>query len=171
MARGGARVGAGRKPKQQKEETAESNIVAFDGGKAGGVSPVPPHDLPEDQHQFWRTYAPLALEKRTLTPQTLPAFKHLCELEAMRAKVWAQLERDGLTSAKVTTDVTSGEQHLEIKPHPLLAMYSKVVKDVKGYLKDFALCAFGKPIAGGTKSKADQQKAALRAKFFGGARG
>jgi Phage terminase, small subunit len=166
VARGGARTGAGRKPKRQPLAD-DSNLVVFDGGKAGDVSKTPPVDLPEDQRPFWQQYAPLAMERRTLTPHTVPAFRQLCELEAMKAKITRQLNEDGLTSGKVTTDVTSGEQHLEIKPHPLLRAFSSITKDIKGLLKDFALCSFGKPVVGGSKSKADQAKAALRTKFFG----
>jgi hypothetical protein len=169
MPRGGARTGAGRKPKRQPTEPeTPSNIVAIDGGRTGDVSRTPPADLPEDQAVVWKTYAPLAMERRTLTQHTVPAFRQLCELEAMKVAIKAQLDRDGLTSAKVTTDVTSGEQHLEIKPHPLLRSYSGITKDIKGLLKDFALCSFGKPVAGGVKSKQEQEKAAVRAKFFGG---
>lgn len=172
MPRGGARSGAGRKPKKQQQPIApapESNVVVFEGGRAGEVSKTPPADLPEDQQGFWRVYAPLALERRTLTAQTAGAMRQLCELEALKATVKQRLDTDGLTSGKVTTDVTSGEQHLEIKPHPLLRTYTGLVKEIKALQKDFMLCPFGKPVSGAPKSTSEQRKATVRQQFFGGA--
>lgn len=170
MPRGGARVGAGRKPKTRgaMPSAPASNVVVFDGGRAEAISKTPPKDLPADQQEFWRMYAPLALQNRTLTAQTVPAFRLLCELEAEKKAVKETIERDGRTYLKVTID-GAGQEHQEVRPHPLKPDYSKLAKQIETLMGKFMLAPFGKPIASGTRTKAEQQKATLRARFFGGA--
>lgn len=85
MPRGGARVGAGRKPKA-------GHLRSFDGGagkrKAPGVvEPAAtaeitefdaPNDLTLEERRVWMELAPHAFKKRTLTPATSLAFCLLC---------------------------------------------------------------------------------------------
>lgn len=170
MGHGGARVGAGRKPKRQREAAREepTTVVSIDGGRAGQLSRMPPKDLPSEQHEFWRRYAQLAIENGTLTTHTEPAFRLLCELEAEKLAVKSTIEKDGRTYLKVTID-GAGQEHQEVRPHPLKPDYSKLAKQIETLMGKFMLAPFGKPVAPGVKSKGAQHKAALRARFFGGA--
>lgn len=181
MPRGGARVGAGRKKKRLSDEELSSPppvLSVIDGGKSkddsavtAHVSPVPPKDLPEDQRDFWRRYAGLAIEARTLTPRTVAAFRLLCELEAEKQATKATLDRDGRTYIKAFCD-SSGQEHQELKAHPLTGSYRQLAQRVEALLARFGLAPFGKAIGPATtKSAAEQQKAANHARFFGGQRG
>jgi hypothetical protein len=90
----------------------------------------PPAGLPEVQAVFWRLWAGLALERRTLTAETVPAFVLLCELEAKRRAIGAVLEQPGA------------------EPSPAgLRIYAQFSKQVEGLMGRFCLAPFGKPIA------------------------
>lgn len=86
MPRGGARPGAGAKPKNR-------HLRSFDGGAAHRQAPtVPilptataqitefdaPNSLTTDERLIWLELAPFAFKKRTLTPATSLAFCLLC---------------------------------------------------------------------------------------------
>lgn len=131
------------------------------------MSADPPDDLPGEQAEIWRRYAPLAIERRTLTPATVPMFVLLCELQAERAAVKKTIDQDGRTYIKVTVD-GAGTEHEELKAHPLKADYAKLAKQVEALMARFCLGPFGKPATvGGARSKAEQKKASIRARFFG----
>lgn len=143
MPRGGARVGAGRKP--SKPRPFQPTIVS--GGKPpaeSDISQIPPEDLPAEQRDFWHRYAGLAIEKRTLTMHTAAAFRLLCELDAEKRATKQQIDRDGRTFTKITIDVTSSEQHTEIKAHPLMTAYGRLSKHVEALMARFGLAPFGK---------------------------
>lgn len=103
----------------------------------------PPEALPEDQQDFWRRYAWLAMEKGTLTAQTVPAFALLCEQSAEKQAVKATIERDGRTYIKVTID-GAGTEHEELKAHPLTSAYGRLAKAVEALMARFGLAPFGK---------------------------
>jgi hypothetical protein len=167
MPRGGSRVGAGRKPKGPPKPSvlrisaaieggraAEvGNLVAFDGGRAGELGATPPADLPDDQHGFWRTYAPLAIDAGTLTPQTAGSFRLLCELDAEKAATKATLDKDGRTFIKVVVDGDGLAHGGEVKAHPLTGSYRQLAQRVEALMARFLLAPFGKPIAGSGKKK------------------
>lgn len=161
MGRGGARIGAGRKPLQTLE------FPVIDGGLVA-ASPLlnPPDDLPEDQVPYWRLHAKRALSRGTLIEDTVPAFRSLCEIEAELAVTKKTIDHDGRTFIKVTVD-GAGNEHQELKPHPLMAHWRSGRKDRAGLFQQFMLGPFGKPVAVPTKTKVDQQKAEARTKFFG----
>ena len=151
MPRGGARTGAGRKPKEDRPRRPQRppNVVAIDGGRAGEetVSGIPPKDLPEDQQEFWRRNAPRAIAAGTLTPQSIEAFLLLCELDAEKRATKSTLDKDGRTYLDVTVD-GSGQEHSSLKAHPLTTSYRQLAQRVEGLLARFGLAPFGKPIAG-----------------------
>jgi len=153
MPRGGARVGSGRKPKAPKKAAVPSTLVAIAGGRAGELSATPPGDLPEDQHGFWRRNAQLAIDAGTLTVQTEESFRLLCELDAEKRATKETIERDGRTTIGITTDVTSSEQHVQIKAHPLTSSYRQLSQRVEALMGRFMLAPFGKPLAGSGKKK------------------
>jgi hypothetical protein len=154
MPRGGARVGAGRKPKTPRQTMTAANIVAIDSARSDElVTATPPKDLPGPQQPFWRAYAKRALEAGTLTLQTEPAFRLLCELEAEKAATKETLDRDGRTYLDVVID-GSGQEHNAVKAHPLTTSYRQLAQRVELLMARFSLAPFGKPVAGaGGKKK------------------
>lgn len=153
MPRGGARVGAGRKPKTSRTPKEPARLVAIDGGKAAeppAVSVEPPADLPKDEHEFWRAYAALAIAAGTLTPQTVGSFRLLCELDAEKRATKETLDKDGRTYIKVTVD-GAGQEHQELKAHPLTGPYRQLAQRVEALMARFLLAPFGKPVAGAAK--------------------
>jgi hypothetical protein len=134
---GGRRPGSGPKPKRAKFEP-----VIRDGGTA--LSPIPPADLPNEHRDFWHRYAGLAIDKRTLTTHTVPAFRLLCELDAEKRAIKTTIDRDGRTFVKVTID-GAGQEHQELKAHPLTAHYGRTAKAVEALMARFGLAPFGKP--------------------------
>lgn len=151
MPAGGARVGSGRKPTKPRVVRATENGRRVFGGTIlpggrepdGDVSAIPPADLPPEQRDFWHCYAGLAIEKRTLTSHTVAAFRLLCELDAEKREVKATIDRDGRTFIKVTVD-GSGQEHQELKAHPLTSAYGRTAKAVETLMARFGLAPFGK---------------------------
>ena len=170
MPRGGARVGAGRKPTRpfsivERPDDAKEPPATQE---TASLLAVPPADLPPEQRDFWHRYAALAIERRTLTPHTVPAFLLLCELEAEKQAVKRTIDKDGRTYIKVTVD-GSGQEHEELKAHPLKTDYSRLAKQVTDLMLKFMLSPFGKPTAAPVKTTAATKREQTRAKFFGSA--
>lgn len=155
MPRGGARVGAGRKPKNRGGKSAAGSsrpsFVAIDGGRAeDAVTVAPAADLPEDQQDFWRRYAARAIDAGTLTIQTTAAFRLLCELDAEKRATKETIDRDGRTYLKAFVD-SSGQEHQELRAHPLTSSYRQLAQRVEALMARFQLAPFGKPIDGAKK--------------------
>lgn len=154
---GGARVGAGCKPLGRPKGIKAANLVAFDGARASepvdlSLSAIPPEDLPADQREFWHRNAPRAIAQGTLTDRTEEAFRLLCELEAERRETKKTIDRDGRTFIKVTVD-GSGQEHQELKAHPLKSDYSRLAKSVEALMARFKLAPFGKAETTGVQRK------------------
>lgn len=144
---GGARVGAGRKPKDAGTRKPAA-VVDFAGPKAAkeaesGVSKHPPSDLPTDQQAFWLACAPRAMDQGTLTVDTIASFRLLCELDAEKRATKETIDRDGRTYIKVTID-GAGQEHQELKAHPLTSHYRQTAKQVENLMGRFKLAPFGK---------------------------
>lgn len=127
-----------------------ANVVAIDGGRAGETSKTPPSDLPEEQRGFWKQNAPIAIEAGTLTKQTEAAFRLLCELDAEKTATKRTLDTDGRTYQKAFCD-SSGQEHLELKAHPLTSSYRQLAQRVEALMGRFLLAPFGKPLEGGRR--------------------
>ncbi len=140
MPRGGARVGSGSKPKRV------GVLVPIDGGLVGEPGVTPPDDLPADQQEFWRTYAKAAIEARTLTSQTVGAWRLLCEVDARKSEYARTMQKDGLTYIKCVVD-GAGNEHQELKKHPLTSEYRQLAQRVETLMGRFGLAPFGKPVA------------------------
>lgn len=113
---GGSRVGAGRKPEPLElvtDETSEADDLA-----------LPPSDLTPEQQEFWRAYAPLAIERQTLTIATVPAFRLLCELHAKKTMVGGMVDKGALGGLRV---------------------FMQLAKQVESLMARFCLAPFGKP--------------------------
>ena len=151
MSWGGARLGAGQKPKgehaKRRRKEAIVPLTSVDGGKVDEETSnlsLPPEDLPREHRDFWHRYAKIAIEKGTLNHTTVAGFRLLCEQDAELRATKATIDGEGRTFKKISVDVTSGEQHTEIKAHPMVARYDRLAKDVRIGLLSFRLTAFGK---------------------------
>lgn len=150
MARGGRRVGAGRKPVIRRavvlgmDGTRREDLGAVGGGLA--VAPVPeeldlaqpPTDMTPSQQDFWRRWAPFAIEQRTLVPATLAGFRELCEQFALKQAIWRRLEALGPASEKAT---------------PRLRAYTQLAQRLDSTLARFKLTGMGKPADNGGRAR------------------
>jgi hypothetical protein len=126
----------------------------------GGVSALPPEDLPAEQRDFWHRYAGLAIEKGTLTAHTVAAFRLLCETDAEKQATKLTMDRDGRTFLKITVD-GAGVEHQELKAHPLTSSYGRLAKATEALMARFGLAPFGKPEAPMRRQSAQNPFAAL----------
>jgi hypothetical protein len=122
----------------------------IDGGRAEEVSRRAPEDWPDESRKFWETYAPAAIEAGTLTTQTLASWCLLCEVDARRRKLLKQIEEQGETYLKCWVDA-SGQEHEELKKHPLSSEYRGLAQRAEALMAKFSLAPFGKPVAGGRR--------------------
>lgn len=143
---GGQRSGAGRR-------AANTVLAVVRGtGSRGVMRPVissPDVAMPALEPAVaavWAELAPLATKAGTLVTTTVPAFVRLCQMVVNHAKFQAQIDKDGLTYLKVTID-GSGQEHTEVKAHPLLTRAQTLDNAVRATMKDFAINPFGKPLA------------------------
>lgn len=145
MGWGGARVGAGRKPKGERAAV----VLGMDGSRLSGTQALPgvtaadallepPKDLPREARLYWRRWAPLAIAQRTLVPEKVPGFGELCVL----AVVFEKLKTFVMTHEP--THREWGDRHQE---------YLKTGKDLRTSLQSYMLCAFGKPEPGTSRAK------------------
>lgn len=139
-------MGSGQKPQPRA-------FVPLDGGRAGEIARTAPADLPAEQRAFWEAHAGAAIEARTLTPQTVSTWRLLCEVDARRAKLLKIIETDGETYVKAWTD-SSGQEHQELKKHPLSSEYRGLAKQAEILLGRFGLAPFGKPVVDSKPRKA-----------------
>ncbi len=122
---GGARVGAGKKPKRKPV----SPFAVFDGGKPPD-DPVdvsilePPSDLSPAEQSFWRIYAPLALKQGTFIPEYMGDFRLLCEVLAKKAVIGTMVDKGALGGLRV---------------------WMQLVTQADKLLGRFCLAPFGKP--------------------------
>lgn len=125
---GGSRAGSGAKP----EPRPLSVVQRADGDHDDTDLSRPPSDLTAEQQAFWRAYAPLAIERCTLTESTVPAFRLLCELHGKKTMVGAMVDKGALGGLRV---------------------FMQLAKQVENLMARFCLAPFGKP-AKGEKPKA-----------------
>ena len=121
MSWGGARVGAGRKPKARRLQAVPVLVPSSE------PLLTPPPALPTAQQDVWLKWAPLAIRRQTLIAENVPAFTLLCELEVRRAQIGAMADKE---------------------PTPeLLRSLAQYAKQVEALLGRFRLAPFGKPEA------------------------
>ena len=117
---GGRRVGAGPKPAARP-----LTVVHTDQFKQTDTDlAIPPVDIAVEQQAFWRDYAPLAIERLTLTESTVPAFRLLCELHAKKVVVGTMVDKGALGGLRV---------------------FLQLAKQVETLMARFCLAPFGKP--------------------------
>lgn len=146
----GPKLGAGRKRKDADKKWLEGSGKPPADKPAAPAKPpaliVAPADLPEAETAIWNELAPHACVLRTLTTQTVQAFRDLCEAVVLKRKMHAQIEKDGLTYIAVTVD-GSGQEREALKAHPLLAQHRGLMQRVEQMMLRFRLSPMGKEIA------------------------
>jgi hypothetical protein len=181
MPRGGRRVGAGRKRK-----TPRQHFLSGDAGKRGlalvparpsdpvndipaseetaGADVVPIRDAPamltKDELPYWAWYSAQAYAKGTLTEHTMPGFVLLCQVAARRARLWAQIDRDGDQYEAIVVD-GAGNERVSKKPHPLLTHARGLDMRLEQLQARFGIMSAGK-IADEKKPKPDDEREQLR---------
>ena len=150
---GGARVGAGRKSKEDQARWLGGNA----GKRGAGKKPLKPEtaveliaapfDLPDDQREVWEALAPHACEARTLVPGTSAAFRDLCEAICVKARMYEEIVRDGFTVGKAITDDDGNIVAQEKRAHPLLTHHRGLMQRVEAGMLRFRLSPMGKELA------------------------
>ena len=140
MPRGGARIGAGRKPKDrataQLHGSRERTVVRFPApaqppGEALAPEPVePPAGLPAKVLGIWRQYASHATANGTLVPATAAAFAFGCRAVLL-------------------------ERRLSKGPSAGGSNHRGMMVRVEVFYRSFGLAPIGKPIAAPTKAADD----------------
>jgi hypothetical protein len=146
MPRGGARVGAGRKPNAAKQNVVDARARFSDAPASGlpalGAAPPvpadaatllePPPGVSEPEAIAWRALAPHAIAQQTLVAATRVGFRELVEQLVMKQTIADSI-------AKVGAD------------HPgvdgLLRHYAKLAQRLDATLARFRLTGSGKPEA------------------------
>ena len=146
MPRGGRRVNAGRKPSSQRgvvigldgvRQPAGAALASID--DATQRLAIPPKDLTKGQRRFWETYAPRAIEQRTLIDATVAGFRELCEQWALKDAIADDIHTKGPTTRDAEAQ---------------LRTYVKLAQRVDSSLARFKLTGFGKPAETGSGRQA-----------------
>jgi hypothetical protein len=116
-----------------------------------------PAGMSSGEQAVWNQLAPLAIQERTLTEVTAERFRLLCRAIVREGQMDEQIQKDGWTYQKVTID-GSGQEHTEIKAHPLCGQHRGMMQRCEAGMVAFRLSPTGKALA--TKQK-DKPKSAL----------
>lgn len=170
---GGARIGAGRKPKDRvlkalagfagkrttKDQQSKQRKDAASQPASLPLMPAPA-DLPADQRAVWEEMAPHAAAQRTLTPEMALAFRDLCEAIVLKRRMLATIEEDGMTYQRKTVHVEREDadtelrtEECEIKAHPLITHHRGLMQRVEAGLMRFRLSPIGKEVVVGEAKK------------------
>lgn len=100
---------------------------------------TPPSGLTAMQRKCWREWAPLALTMRTLTAETVPGFRELCERAELKRALWKELRKIGFAS----------EAAAETR-----RAYDKAALRLNTSLAEFQLTGTGKPQTSASAARA-----------------
>lgn len=141
-------MGAGRKPSPRRERAI---VLGMDGARRdvlftpppptaeeAGLAEPPP-DLTPAQQDFWRRWAPLAIEQRTLIPATVPGFRELCEQFTLKEALARRIQRLGPGSERAAARVS---------------LYVKLAQRLDSTLARFKLTGLGKPADTAARARA-----------------
>lgn len=142
MARGGRRVGAGRKPKPKEgpnHHQEPARVLAHPSVPTTNDLPEveefdAPNDLSMEERKVWMRQAPFAFQNRTLTRESALSFERYCKVVVME-------QHEALSSAK------GGANHRGL------------LKQINAYELQFLLTPAGKPMP--TAAKAEQPASKL----------
>ena len=164
MARGGKRLGAGRKPHTRRERWLGGNAgkrsLALVSMRPEPLSPAEdrsdvPDVLTAEEAAYWRLWFPVAQQRGLLTVGTVPGFVLLCQWAQKAAFFWQCIEARGVEQERVTID-GAGQEHREYKANGLLARWSDAMKRVEQLQARYGLAADGK-VAHGYYRSADAE--------------
>lgn len=144
MAKGGARIGAGRKPGRSL-----AVVVGKFAGAPAEPDPgllEPPAELPAEAAACWRRFAPSAVERRTLIAAKVHGFRELCIRQAYIAALDEKIGHLGVASREAL---------------PYLETRRKLAVLLSSSLKEFDLTSFGKPATSEKPAKAANPFAAV----------
>ena len=145
---GGARFISGPAPLSDEEKALRGSRTR-NKSKSGQSGPTPFLDAPEGANEatkgVWNELMPLACRARTLTDVTAPGFLELCRAVVRLRQMDARLEEEGLTQIKITID-GAGQEHQEVKAHPLVSQHRSMMQRVEAGYTRFCLTALGKPV-------------------------
>jgi P27 family predicted phage terminase small subunit len=106
---------------------------------------APPSEMKEDAKAVWVNLAPLACEMHTLTEQTAPAFRDLCEAVVIRDAMASRIDTEGFTYEKIVID-GAGQEHRELRAHPLVNPHRGMMQRVEAGYTRFRLAPMGKEL-------------------------
>ncbi len=149
MARGGARLGSGPKPRRgrvldmpgvpprstSKEQDAAALAQLLEPGA----------HLTEDEQALWRRLAPLVQQRGMLTAETVPGLEHLCEVSVTYTKLRKILDDEGW-QITLYEDVDGHKFPMEQKRHPLWPQFQAFAVRREQALRAFGLIASGSPV-------------------------
>lgn len=144
MPKGGARIGAGRKPKIPGARSFGNRVVPVAPPTTNGSSPIEEFDAPDDlsaeERAVWLKQAQHAFKNRTLTRAKAMAFERYCKLVV--------LERNEAKSSGV-----GGANHRGL------------LKLIRDYEKEFGLAPNGREVIAEAPTANEQDE---DDQFFGG---
>lgn len=152
---GGRRNGSGRKSKAERERAlagSRERTRARDAAAprtrtdAPAVAVKQPIGMTPIASGLWRLLAPAAVEAGTLVAGTAYAFRRLCELEARRRAMEAQIDLDGLMVNPMQVDEDTGRRFSIGAPvaHPLITHERALQVRVEQGMARFMITALGK---------------------------
>lgn len=172
MAKGGKRLGAGRKPMARRERWLGGNagkrnlalVTSLPVPVVASDTPAPsaPAVLTPSESQYWELWAPLAHARGTLHGGTLPGFVLLCQQAAFAAAVRACIESRGYEQEKVTID-GAGQEHREYKANSLISQWRGLMTRVEQLQARYGLAADGKVVATAAVDDEEQRLAEILA--------
>jgi hypothetical protein len=146
---GGMRPGSG--PKRQDEIPADAPLPKVER----------PDGLSDAEASAWAQLAPLAIQQRTLTPETAARFQLLCRQIVAERAMADRIEADGLVYIAVTVD-GSGKERETLKAHPLVGPQRGLMQRIEAGMLAFRLAPMGKALLPATKPE-EKPKSALEA--------
>jgi len=156
MPKGGARIGAGRKPKADRvvvpmvghRAPVRAEMPALDPGDREALL-QPPEDVPGVVQAVWRRWAAHAIAERTLTPATAAGFRQCCQQWVYLETLVRKIDHLGVDTKEAS---------------PYLLSYLKLAQRLDGSLARFRLTALGKPAVRETPKPAANPWATLAGK-------
>ena len=100
---------------------------------------IPP-ELDEEARKVWKKLAPILTRIDLLTKADRDAFALLCQIRARLTEIMWFIKKSNasLVQTKVTFDST-GQEHIELKPSPYVAMEKQYMQLYRLYAGDFGM--------------------------------
>lgn len=141
---------AGHRTRTELDERAEKTA------SVAGECPEPPAEMLEAQARYWRQWAPLAHRRGMLDEDRTAGFALLCRTAAEADEFLEVIKEQGLTYKKVTID-GAGQQHEEIRSHPILSHYRGHLHRMEQLMARYGLAADGKVRAEPAEKQDDER--------------